>query len=637
MSTAKLNITLAIVAAALAVAALLSWFEILPREAANFGVPASRTTFATGTLILLCAAGLMHAWPGFANASTAARRMRIGLLSVVLLCSLTLLARYALDVFEPGQIFGPSLGRVALATALGLALAATAGLASWTDRQALADTAAAAGLVVCGTTLLGYAFDAREFSGLNIFSTMAVPTALMEALLCCAALTLAPGRGIARLIEGGGHAGVVFRTLMPAALLLLPLTGWLVLRFAEWLAVPTPFAFALLTTTLMLMLGAVVLWTTRYLERSERTRARLQAVAESSNDAILGKTFDGIITDWNAAAQRVFGYSASEAIGRHLSLVVPRHLLGDESWLMGRVRGGEVVGNHETVRQRKDGSRFPASVTLSPIRLVSGEIAGISSIVRDITETKEREAELRRSNGDLQQFAHAASHDLQEPLRTVTAFLGLLQKRYDGQLDERARSYIGHANDAAARMQTLIRDLLAYSRLQTQAKPLRPVDLRTLLDGVLVLLSAKIEEDGAQIDIGPMPAVLGDESQLGQLFQNLILNAIKFRSAAPPHIRIDAAREDEHWHITVADNGIGLDMAAADRIFDLFERLHTRDEYEGSGVGLAMAKRVVERHGGRIWVESRPGAGATFHATLKPAHPLSQQAAAPATAASVPS
>lgn len=226
-------------------------------------------------------------------------------------------------------------------------------------------------------------------------------------------------------------------------------------------------------------------------------------------------------------------------------------------------------------------------------------------------------AEAQRSNRDLEQFAYVASHDLQEPLRMVSSYTQLLSQRYGEHLDDKARKYIHYAVDGAVRMQVLINDLLEYSRIHTRGAPLAPTDAHAVLGRALRNLTAAITESHAIITNDDLPEVLADPDQLAQVFQNLLANAIRYRGDAPPHVHIHAEDDGEgSWRFRFADNGIGFDMQYAERIFVIFQRLHTRQEYAGTGIGLAICQRIIERHGGRIWAESSPGAGATFFFTL---------------------
>lgn len=223
---------------------------------------------------------------------------------------------------------------------------------------------------------------------------------------------------------------------------------------------------------------------------------------------------------------------------------------------------------------------------------------------------------LERSNQELEQFAYVASHDLQEPLRMVASYCQLLERRYSASLDDEAREFIGYAVDGATRMQALINDLLTYSRVGRQDAPLEPLDCNRVLEDVLVNLSQAVEEADAVVEVASLPRVQGDRSQLSRLFQNLIGNAIKFRGGRRPEIGVAAEPDGDVIRFSVRDNGIGIDPRHADRVFAIFQRLHSRAEYPGTGIGLAVCRRIVERHAGRIWLESEPGVGTTFLFTL---------------------
>ncbi len=247
----------------------------------------------------------------------------------------------------------------------------------------------------------------------------------------------------------------------------------------------------------------------------------------------------------------------------------------------------------------------------------------IGVVFREITERKKAEEalkskleELHRSNEELEQFAYVSSHDLQEPLRMITSYLQLLQRRYQGKIDDKADKYIYYAVDGAARMQVLINDLLEFSRVTTKAKEPEPTDSELVLDHALSNLDLYIKENKATVSYDPLPEVMADSTQLAQVFQNLIANGIKFHSEETPKIHISAEKKASEWVFSVQDNGIGIDPQYSEKIFEVFKRLHKKEEYPGTGIGLAVCKKIVERHGGRIWVESELGKGSTFYFTL---------------------
>ncbi len=357
-------------------------------------------------------------------------------------------------------------------------------------------------------------------------------------------------------------------------------------------------------------------------KRFEREQVRLAAVVQSSSDAIMSGTPAGVIATFNPGAERLFGYTADQAIGRNFSILEPREKSGEIASMVRQCFDQRGSVHYETRRLRKDGRIFDADAIDSPIYGERGREIGFSAIVRDITERKqserdlaERTRELERSNVELEQFAYSASHDLQEPLRMVGSYVQLLRDRYRGRLDSDADEFIDFAVDGAVRMKRLINDLLLYSRAG-RGHSSAVVESGAALDWAVANLALKFGDSGAVVIRGEMPAVMADASQLGQLFQNLVDNALKFRSAAPPRIEIGAARREELWEFFVRDNGIGIDQKHATRIFQMFQRLHSSADYPGTGIGLAVCRKIVERNGGSIWVDPDAHQGTDFRFTI---------------------
>lgn len=478
--------------------------------------------------------------------------------------------------------------------------------------------------------------------------------------------------------------------------------------------------------------------------QAERAALLLSAIVDSSGDAIISKNLNGIIMSWNKSAERLFGYTAAETIGKPITILIPDDRLGEEPRILNLLRRGERVDHFETIRRRKDGTLLDISLTISPVKDKRGNVIGASKIARDITDRKRAEAallaseekfrqladampqivwtarpdgyadyynerwyeftgfsrgkfgdrswepilhsddlqrcreswyaavrsgqpykieyrfwdrheyrwrwfmgralpirdasgtivkwfgsftdiddqkhvedELRRANQDLEQFAFSASHDLQEPVRSVKIYSELLIRNCADKLDEESREYLVYLCGGATRMEMLVRDLLSYTQVMKFDKPAESADAGQALTSALASLAGAIAETGARVTADPLPLLWVHGTHLQQLFQNLIGNAIKYRSPdRVPAVHIAATRQNGDWIFAVSDNGIGIDPQYKERIFGLFKRLHTSDEYSGTGIGLAICRRIVDRYHGRIWVESEPGKGSTFRFTL---------------------
>ena len=653
-------------------------------------------------------------------------------------------------------------GRMAFLTAANLVAIAlgilTIGSRNFWPSQALAGAIAATVFV----TLIGYAYDTASVFHFSVFTSVAIHAAVAMGLLAIGVFAARPHDGLVGLLTASTPGGRVARRFIPVAILMPPIFGWLRLIGERAGLYDTTVGVSLFAIAVSLTLVVLTLRNATWIDRFERhqqaaehdlRQARLQAtertmdlaaIADASDDAIIGTSPNGIVRTWNTGAERLYGYTASEAIGQSIRLIVPRERTDENDAIVERTNAGESTHHLQTVRKNKNGDLIDVSLTVSPVRSADGTIIGASGIARDISEVRQaserfrlafeaapsgmmlvdrtgrivlvnseiermfgyerwelvgqnvetlvppeqrrthvdlregfltsaegrrmgvgrnvrgrrkdggefpaevglnplitrdgllvlsvildvsdrhamlqrleaQRAELQRSNDELMQFAYVASHDLQEPLRMVASYTELLESRYKGQLDERADKYIRYISEGATRMQRLIRDLLAYARVGTRAQAKVPVDLNQVAQRVISDLRAVVNESNAEIVINTLPTVMADETQMGQLLQNLIGNALKFRSTRPPRVIVSAFRDGRAWCLTVEDNGIGIDAQFQDRVFEIFQRLHDRATYDGSGVGLAVVKRIAERHGGRVWFESTVGEGSRFHVTI---------------------
>ncbi|MGD0449474.1 MAG: PAS domain S-box protein [Candidatus Bathyarchaeia archaeon] len=346
-----------------------------------------------------------------------------------------------------------------------------------------------------------------------------------------------------------------------------------------------------------------------------------RSLIEASLDPLVTISKEGKITDVNMATEDVTGYTREELIGSDFSdyFTEPRDARAGYQ----KVFTEGLVKDYPLAIRHKSGKITDVLYNASIYRNPQGDIQGVFAAARDVTERNAMENEikqtmekLKQSNSELEQFAYVASHDLQEPLRMVASYVQLLERRYKGKLDTEADEFIAYAVDGANRMRGLIEDLLTYSRVNRLGKPFEPTNVESTLDIVLLNLKASITENNALVTHDKLPIVMADGGQLVQLFQNLIGNAIKFHGKESPHVHVSAQDKENEYMFSVQDNGIGIAPEYFDRLFKIFQRLHTREEYPGSGIGLAVCKRIVERHGGRIWIESQVGKGSTIYFTL---------------------
>jgi PAS domain S-box-containing protein len=346
-----------------------------------------------------------------------------------------------------------------------------------------------------------------------------------------------------------------------------------------------------------------------------------RSLIEASLDPMVTISPQGKITDVNKATEEATGVPRKRLIGSDFSDYFTEPDKAREGYQQVIARG--LVRDYPLTMRHVSGHTMDVVYNAAVYRNEAGELQGVFAAARDITERKRAEEalqrqtkELERSNADLQQFAYVASHDLQEPLRIVAGFTQLLQQRYKGRLDSDADEFIAFAVDGANRMQRMINDLLAYSRVNTRNECFEAVALEDVLAQTLANLAMMIGENDAVVTHDPLPIVLANPTQMEHLLQNLVGNALKFRDDKPPRVHISAQAQGNEWVVSVQDNGMGIAPEYHDRIFAIFQRLHNRDAYPGNGIGLAVCKRIVERHGGRIWVESTPGKGSTFYFSI---------------------
>lgn len=523
--------------------------------------------------------------------------------------------------------------------------------------------------------LIGYAYRVLPLYSIGSAIPMALNTAIAFELFSLAAIAARPAHGVMQVITSDTTAGAIARRLLPAAVLIPLVLGALRFTSERRGLFEVEFGVSLFAVANMIIFTALIWWNARLLygAEQERVRAERRLALQYVATRVLAESpevFEATETIMKSICERL-GWQAGDLwrvdpdakVIRCQAIYVTEPKLNSFADASRELTFSVNVGLPGMVWHRqepiwiedlgaeKNFSRAAVAVAgglrsafAFPVRY-NGTICGVmeffsaqaesrdesllqtmSAIGTQIGQFIERKLaheqlkqtsdDLARSNTDLQQFAYIASHDLSEPLRMIVSYLELLSERHHAQLNGEAQEFIGYAVDGAQRMQGMIQDLLAYARVDNRGREFQPTNCEGVLEAALKNLKLVIAETGAVVEHEPLPMVRGDPIQLAQVFQNLISNAIKFRGNTPPRIQIAARRGEREWTFSVQDNGIGIDQKNFERIFVLFQRLHTRQEYPGTGIGLALCKKIIERHGGRIWVESKAGQGTTFFFTL---------------------
>jgi PAS domain S-box-containing protein len=571
------------------------------------------------------------------------RRLSVSLTFIVLLISgLTLLEiifslNFGIDQLlfldQSSSITTSAPGRMSGPTATSLVLLSSVVLFSNWLNGIIRQIPILVSMLIAGGVFISYPFSLVFGSSLFSYTGMAIHTAVLLIILSLILLFDRPVDGWLALIASRTPLGESTRSLLATTLLAPFLLGWLIFfgENAGWYA--PGLARSTYVVTVMLLLSVIVIYNAQRLGEAERARSLLEIDFREVRSQL-----DSFVENSPAAVFIKDVSGSYKLVNRHFEQLVnkPRAQILDKkaaAIFVGPVLEA-VLDSDRRVIETKDTAVTEISVpfgegqrtylnTKFPLLDINGEVHSIGGIWTDISGQKllaenldKKNSELEASNKELEQFAYVASHDLQEPLRMVSSYMQLLETRYRDKLDQDAKEFIDYAVDGANRMQRLIQDLLAFSRVGTRGRAPEPVQSSASLAEAMQNLKLRIDEAKAKITHDQLPELMADPNQLVQLFQNLIGNALKFRSEKPPEISITVKPSGFFAEFAVKDNGIGFDPKHADRIFVIFQRLNTREQYEGTGIGLAICKKIVERHGGRIWVETQLGKGTTFHFTF---------------------
>ena len=476
-------------------------------------------------------------------------------------------------------------------------------------------------------------------------------TAITYFCIAFGIICLRPNEGIINLIMAPSSGREIVKRLLPVAIIAPLVIGWLVIYFSASGLMNNSVGFVFSWGVTSILFAALVIWQSFVLHRQdiereafiqerekmlvelEQAETKFRTIIESAPDAIVIVNEFGHIFLVNKQTEKLFGYRREELFNKSIEILIPqryrdKHTGYREDYTASPKVRAMGIGL-DLYGLKKNGEEIPIEVSLSPLEMSEGKF--IASTIRDFSEQKKIASEIKtanarlnqyakeleRSNVELKQFAYVVSHDLQAPLRNISGFVQLLKRTYEGQIDEQADSWIERTVNNTKRMQTIINDILSYSRVDSRARPFENVDLNKIFDEVLIILESSISDAKAVVTKDKLPVIWGDSSQLIQIFQNIIGNGIKYNKSEFPSVHVTSKEENKHFTILISDNGIGIDSQYYERIFEIFQRLHTYKDYPGTGIGLAICRRIVERHGGEIWIESEMGKGSKFYFTIK--------------------